>query len=70
VPLTSHGEADARDAGSLIGQRGLKFDIAFTSNLERAWRTCAIVLAESNQSHVETVSSWRLNERHYGGKTV
>lgn len=67
VPLTSHGEADARDAGALIGQRGLKFDVAFTSNLERAWRTCAMVLAESGQSTVETVRTWRLNERHYGG---
>jgi 2,3-bisphosphoglycerate-dependent phosphoglycerate mutase len=66
VPLTSHGEADARDAGALIGQRGLKFDVAFTSNLERAWRTCAIVLSASGQSNIETVRTWRLNERHYG----
>jgi 2,3-bisphosphoglycerate-dependent phosphoglycerate mutase len=66
VPLTSHGEADARDAGALIGQRGLKFDVAFTSNLERAWRTCAIVLSASGQSDIETVRTWRLNERHYG----
>lgn len=31
VPLTQHGEADARDAGSLIKERGIEFDIAFTS---------------------------------------
>lgn len=66
VPLTKHGEADARDAGHLMGERGLKFDVAFTSNLERAWRTCAMVLAESGQSGVETIKSWKLNERHYG----
>ena len=42
VPLTDHGEADAVDAGSLMKLRGLKFDVAFTSTLERAWRTLAI----------------------------
>ena len=70
VPLTKHGEADARDAGSLIQKRGLKFDIAFTSNLERAWRTCETVLAESGQSNIETVRTWKLNERHYGGMYI
>lgn len=63
-----HGEADARDAGALIGQRGLKFDVAFTSNLKRAWRTCELVLSESQQTGVDTIRSWKLNERHYGGK--
>eukprot|EP01031_Cornospumella_fuschlensis_P032802 gene32802-39657_t len=66
VPLTPAGEVDARDAGDLIGERGIKFDVAFTSNLERAWRTCAMVLASSGQSYVETHRSWYLNERHYG----
>jgi bisphosphoglycerate-dependent phosphoglycerate mutase len=66
VPLTPNGEADARDAGELLLSRGLKFDVAFTSNLERAWRTCAIILSSSAQSHIESVRSWRLNERHYG----
>lgn len=66
VPLTEDGEGDARDAGALLRTRGLKFDVAFTSNLERAWRTCAIVLAQAGQSHIEVKKSWRLNERHYG----
>jgi bisphosphoglycerate-dependent phosphoglycerate mutase len=66
VPLTKNGEADARDAGELLLNRGLKFDVAFTSTLERAWRTCAIILSSSAQSHIESVRSWRLNERHYG----
>lgn len=68
VPLTEHGEADAIDAGHLMGDRGLKFDVAFTSNLERAWRTCALTLAAAGQSGVETIRSSMLNERHYGGK--
>lgn len=70
VPLTAHGEVDAIDAGILMGERGLKFDVAFTSNLERAWRTCALTLAAAGQSGVETVRSSMLNERHYGGEIL
>lgn len=67
VPLTDHGEIDAHDAGVLMGERGMKFDVAFTSTLERAWRTCAIALSAAGQSgSVETLRSWKLNERHYG----
>ena len=44
----------------------MKFDIAFTSELERAWRTCNIVLSAAAQTHIETIRSFRLNERHYG----
>lgn len=67
IPLTDHGEVDAHDAGVLMGERGMKFDVAFTSTLERAWRTCAIALSAAGQSgSVETLRSWKLNERHYG----
>lgn len=67
IPLTDHGEVDAYDAGVLMGERGMKFDVAFTSTLERAWRTCAIALSAAGQSgSVETQRSWQLNERHYG----
>jgi 2,3-bisphosphoglycerate-dependent phosphoglycerate mutase len=70
VPLTENGEMDARDAGSLLHEREMKFDVAFTSDLERAWRTCAIVLSAANQSGAEVIRSWRLNERHYGGMST
>jgi len=66
VPLTEAGIREAVDAGALIGERGLKFDVAFTSNLERAWKTCALTLNASGQSNVETIRSSKLNERHYG----
>jgi hypothetical protein len=67
VPLTSDGEEDAVDAGRVMKKRGLQFDVAFTSNLERAWRTCALTLAAAGQSGAaETIRSSQLNERHYG----
>jgi 2,3-bisphosphoglycerate-dependent phosphoglycerate mutase len=49
-----------------MGDRGMKFDVAFTSNLERAWKTCQIALSAAGQKKVETIRSWKLNERHYG----
>ena len=42
VPLTQNGEADARDAGTLLRDRGMKFDVTFTSNLERAWYSIVV----------------------------
>ena len=58
IPLTSNGEMDAHDAGVLMGERGMKFDIAFTSSLERAWRTCDIALGAAGQSEVKTWHLW------------
>jgi bisphosphoglycerate-dependent phosphoglycerate mutase len=60
------GEIDALDAGRLMKERGLHFDIAFTSNLQRAWRSCELALEGAGESHVPVIRSWRLNERHYG----
>jgi 2,3-bisphosphoglycerate-dependent phosphoglycerate mutase len=65
-PLTSNGTHDAKDAGALMGERGMKFDVAFTSTLERAWKTAELALAAAGQPQVESVKSWKLNERHYG----
>ena len=47
-------------------EHGYQFDIAFTSVLTRAVKTCNIVLEESGQLFVPQVKTWRLNERHYG----
>jgi 2,3-bisphosphoglycerate-dependent phosphoglycerate mutase len=60
IALTEHGEADALDAGTLMGERGMKFDVAFTSTLERAWKTCDIALKAAGQSDtVEKILNWR-----------
>ena len=46
--------------------RGLKFDIAFTSALIRAQKTCQYILDATGQSDLETVRDQALNERDYG----
>lgn len=66
VDLTDQGESEAREAGKLIAAEGLTIDMAFTSMLTRAVRTCAIALDALGQSYVPVERHWRLNERHYG----
>jgi len=66
VGLTDEGEAEAHRAGQLLAKEGLSFDIAFTSKLERAQRTLAIILDELGQSGLETIEDKALNERDYG----
>jgi 2,3-bisphosphoglycerate-dependent phosphoglycerate mutase len=66
VDLTEQGRKEARDAGRLLAERGYKFDIAFTSVLQRAIRTLWIMLDEMDRVWIPVVRDWRLNERHYG----
>ncbi|TJV08901.1 MAG: 2,3-bisphosphoglycerate-dependent phosphoglycerate mutase, partial [Mesorhizobium sp.] len=44
VDLTELGHAEAREAGAKLKARGMKFDIAFTSSLIRAQKTCQHIL--------------------------
>ena len=44
--LTEKGVIEARVAGRMIRDNGVKFDIAFTSVLKRAQHTLDIILAE------------------------
>ena len=44
VDLTEQGHAEAKAAGQKLKERGLKFDIAFTSALTRAQKTCQHIL--------------------------
>ena len=69
VDLTPEGQAQARRAGELIAQAGVRFDGAYTSVLTRAIRTCALALAAAGQQAVPVIQDWRLNERHYGALT-
>lgn len=67
VDLSDLGVEEATAGGVELKRAGLKFDIAFTSLLKRAQRTCAIALEQCQQSDVHVVEDYRLNERHYGG---
>jgi 2,3-bisphosphoglycerate-dependent phosphoglycerate mutase len=66
VDLTEQGVAEAQAAGAKLKALGLTFDIAFTSALKRAQRTCQIILDEVGQGDLETVRDQALNERDYG----
>ncbi len=66
VPLSSHGEQEARVAAYALRDYGFAIDHAFCSVLKRAIKTLWIVLEELDLLWVPTQSAWQLNERHYG----
>ena len=66
VDLTEQGHAEAKAAGQRLKAKGLTFDIAFTSVLQRAEKTCAHILSELGQTGLKTMRDQALNERDYG----
>ncbi len=64
--LTAQGIDEARAAGQLLRAASILFDGAYTSHLQRAEKTCALVLAELGQSNLPVVRHAALNERDYG----
>ncbi|XP_048410549.1 bisphosphoglycerate mutase isoform X2 [Stegostoma tigrinum] len=64
--LTPNGIKEAQTCGKVLKEAGLEFDLVFTSILSRSIETSWLVLQEMGQEWVQTESSWRLNERHYG----
>ncbi|MGN6771011.1 MAG: 2,3-bisphosphoglycerate-dependent phosphoglycerate mutase [Rhizobiaceae bacterium] len=66
VGLTDKGREEARAAGEKLKARGLKFDIAYTSALTRAQKTCGIILDVLGQDGLQTIRDQALNERDYG----
>ena len=69
VDLTAEGEAQARQAGTLMAEAGFHPAVLFTSVLTRAKRTGALALQAAGLTGVPVIEDWRLNERHYGGLT-
>ena len=66
VSLSEKGVAEAKEAGRIMKEEGLAFDVAHTSLLERAIDTLHLALLEMDQVWIPVVKHWRLNERHYG----
>ena len=63
--LTATGIQEAHNAGKIINNLKINFDLAFTSALIRAQNTAEIILKEINQS-LSTIKNQALNERNYG----
>ncbi|OXT01993.1 2,3-bisphosphoglycerate-dependent phosphoglycerate mutase [Notoacmeibacter marinus] len=64
--LTEKGVTEAKAAGVALKDKGLSFDLAFTSELSRAQRTLSLILKELGQTDLETRRDLALNERDYG----
>src|SRR5712664_1928144 len=66
VPLSPKGEEEARQAGEKLKAANVRFDVAFTSVLQRANRTMEIALEVLGQQGIPVERDQALNERHYG----
>ena len=66
--LSEKGVQEAESGGKALKDAGYTFDIAHTSLLTRAQVTLGKVLAAIDQQDLPIEKTWRLNERHYGGK--
>jgi 2,3-bisphosphoglycerate-dependent phosphoglycerate mutase len=66
VRLSDQGIAEAKRAGVLLAESGLKADILYTSVLSRAIQTADLALDVADRLWIPVKRSWRLNERHYG----
>ncbi|MBA3449009.1 MAG: 2,3-bisphosphoglycerate-dependent phosphoglycerate mutase [Pseudaminobacter sp.] len=66
VDLSELGHTEAKAAGRKLKARGLKFDIAFTSALIRAQKTCQYILEATGQADLPAIRDQALNERDYG----
>ncbi len=64
--LTEQGVREAHEAGRMLGMRGVRFDVAYTSALLRAQRTLDIILSEIGQTDLGVIKDAHLNERDYG----
>ena len=66
IDLSLRGREEAAQAGRLMKNCRLDFDIVYTSVLKRAIRTAWIVLEEMDRMWIPLLPCWRLNERSYG----
>lgn len=66
VDLTKHGISEAVSAGQTLFNNGYKFDIIYTSVLNRAIQTMELCISKMKIKNIKIEYDWRLNERHYG----
>ena len=66
VDLSEQGRKEAKQAGVLLREAGIDFEVAYTSVLKRAIRTLWIAMDEMDRMWVPVTRAWQLNERYYG----
>ena len=64
--LTAQGVDEACRAGAALKGAGMTFDLGFTSLLQRAQKTCALLLEHQGQTDLPVTRHEELNERDYG----
>ena len=64
--LTEKGVEEAVQAGKTLKQAGYNFDVAFTSDLQRAQKTCGLILDALELGGLDVIRDQALNERDYG----
>ena len=64
--LTDQGVSEAKNAGKLILEQNIEFDVMYTSMLSRAQKTGDIILKILNHKEIPIIKNEALNERHYG----
>ena len=64
--LTAQGVDEARRADAALKAAGMVFDLGFTSLLQRAQKTCALLLEQQGQTDLPVTRHEELNERDYG----
>lgn len=69
VPLTVTGAEQARMAGRIVSRRGISFDAAYSSKLQRAQQTMNLVVGELPEYPGKIVEHNALNERDFGDYT-
>jgi 2,3-bisphosphoglycerate-dependent phosphoglycerate mutase len=65
-PLSSTGIAEAKRAGQLLSAQGFRFTRIYSSVLVRCTESAKIIRSALGYPGVPLITSWRLNERHYG----
>ena len=64
--LTDQGVSEAKNAGKLILEQNIEFDVMYTSMLSRAQKTGDIILGILDHKEIPIIKNEALNERHYG----
>ena len=67
--LTQQGIAEACQAGEKLQDMSIKFDLMYTSVLQRAQLTGTIILEKLDQLNIPIEKNVNLNERDYGDLT-